>query len=328
MPWGRTLCRRGLAAAAVLLAAGCAGHDDGGATATIEAPARKVAATAILQKLDLNVPVDLDVPELAHAAPALAAAPAFNGLAETQSPDDAARALDCLTQAVYYEAGNQSDDGERAVAQVVLNRVRDRAFPASVCGVVYQGSTRSTGCQFSFTCDGSMNRRPSASGWARARAVAGAALGGEVYAPVGSATFYHANYVSPWWAASMDQVTQIGAHIFYRWRGGMENALAFRQRYSGSEPNAVARASSIARVDSVDGVTVSYGIRETAGLTTGGVTIHRGGASAGAVAAPSATLAAAQAMTRMPRKLSGVRVRLGVTSANPGEDLSDRATID
>ena len=83
-----------------------------------------------------------------------------------------ARALECLTSAVYYEAGNESADGQRAVAQVVLNRVRHPAFPASVCDVVYQGSTRETGCQFTFTCDGSLARRPSADGWAPARKVA------------------------------------------------------------------------------------------------------------------------------------------------------------
>ena len=84
-----------------------------------------------------------------------------------------ARALECLTSAVYYEAGSEPVDGQRAVAQVVLNRVRHPAFPSTVCDVVYQGSTRATGCQFTFTCDGSLARRPSADGWARARTVAG-----------------------------------------------------------------------------------------------------------------------------------------------------------
>ena len=114
-----------------------------------------------------------------------------------------------------------------------------------MCGVVYQGSTRSTGCQFTFTCDGSLSRTPQrdADGLARARSQS-SALAGSVYAPVGSATFYHANYVSPWWANSMDKVATVGAHIFYRWRGGMEGALAFRQRYSGSEPSLTGRTSA------------------------------------------------------------------------------------
>ncbi|HVE00508.1 MAG TPA: cell wall hydrolase, partial [Sphingomicrobium sp.] len=75
------------------------------------------------------------------------------------------QALECLASAVYYEAGNQDENGERAVAQVVLNRVRHPAFPASVCSVVYQGSTRATGCQFTFTCDGSLYRAPDLDGW-------------------------------------------------------------------------------------------------------------------------------------------------------------------
>lgn len=151
---------------------------------------------------------------------------------------DRIRALECLTSAVYYEAGQESTDGQRAVAQVVLNRVRHAAFPASVCGVVYQGSTRATGCQFTFTCDGSMMRSPTAAGWARARKVAEAALAGAVFGPVGYATHYHANYVVPYWASSLAKNKVIGAHIFYRWAGGWGRAPAFAQAYSGREPNA------------------------------------------------------------------------------------------
>ncbi|HLL58830.1 MAG TPA: cell wall hydrolase, partial [Allosphingosinicella sp.] len=101
------------------------------------------------------------------------------------------RSIECLTAAIYYEAASESDDGQRAVAQVVLNRVRHPTYPNSVCGVVYQGSERSTGCQFSFTCDGSLARVPSIAGWARARRIAAAALAGSVYAPVGYSTHYH-----------------------------------------------------------------------------------------------------------------------------------------
>jgi spore germination cell wall hydrolase CwlJ-like protein len=151
-----------------------------------------------------------------------------------------AQALDCLTSAVYYEAGNQDADGERAVAQVILNRVRHPAFPSSVCGVVFQGSTRATGCQFTFTCDGSLERRPSADGWARARAIAEAALNGAVYGPVGLATHYHADYVVPYWASSMAKNAVIGAHLFYRWAGGWGRPSAYIQRYASHEPSASA----------------------------------------------------------------------------------------
>lgn len=151
-----------------------------------------------------------------------------------------ARALDCLASAVYYEAGNQNADGGRAVAQVVLNRVRHPAFPSSVCGVVYQGSTRPTGCQFTFTCDGSLNRKPDAEGWNRALRVAEAALSGAVYAPVGWATHYHADYVVPYWAASMAKNAVVGAHLFYRWAGGWGQPAVFSKAYSGHEPSAAA----------------------------------------------------------------------------------------
>ncbi|QIK77648.1 cell wall hydrolase [Sphingomonas piscis] len=156
------------------------------------------------------------------------------------SAADRARAIECLTSAVYYEAGNESDDGQRAVAQVVLNRVRHPAFPSTVCGVVFQGSTRATGCQFTFTCDGSLTRAPMAGSWARARKVAEAALSGYVYAPAGLATHYHANYVVPYWASSLAKNAVVGAHIFYRWAGGWGRPPAFTSRYAGGEPNAAA----------------------------------------------------------------------------------------
>lgn len=153
------------------------------------------------------------------------------------SPVARQRALECLTSAIYYEAGNESAEGQRAVAQVVLNRVRHPAFPANVCGVVYEGSTRATGCQFTFTCDGSLLRRPSVDGWTRARNVAQAALAGAVYAPVGYATHYHANYVVPYWAASLAKNAIVGTHIFYRWGGGWGRPPAFGKRYTAVEPD-------------------------------------------------------------------------------------------
>ena len=154
----------------------------------------------------------------------------------TRSLIDRTRSLDCLTAAIYYEAASESDDGQRAVAQVVLNRVRHPTYPNSVCGVVYQGSERTTGCQFTFTCDGSLMRTPSIAGWARARRIAAAALAGSVYAPVGHATHYHTNQVLPYWASSLVKSAVIGAHIFYRWSGGWGQPAAFRQPYAGMEP--------------------------------------------------------------------------------------------
>ncbi len=157
------------------------------------------------------------------------------------SDRDHVRAQQCMTQAIYYEAASESESGQRAVAQVVLNRVAHRAYPGSVCGVVYQGSERSTGCQFTFTCDGSLAREPSHAAWNRASRVAREALGGVVYARVGTATHYHTLAVNPYWATSLETVGVIGAHIFYRWPGDAGHPSAFNAGYAGDEP-APARA--------------------------------------------------------------------------------------
>ncbi len=160
-----------------------------------------------------------------------------------------AQALKCLASAVYYEAGNQDEDGERAVAQVVLNRVRHPAFPSTICGVVYEGSTRATGCQFTFTCDGSLNRQPDSDGWKRALRIAEGSLSGSVYAPVGWATHYHADYVVPYWAATMAKNAVVGAHLFYRWAGGWGDPTVFARAYVGREPDADAlRSAAMAAV--------------------------------------------------------------------------------
>ena len=148
------------------------------------------------------------------------------------SDTDERRALLCLTQAVYYEAGLEPLAGRRAVAQVVLNRLRHPAFPKSVCGVVYQGS-RTGVCQFTFVCDGALYRTPEAGAWKQARAIAEAALAGYVERSVGEATHYHADYVAPRWAPLLAKVRQIGAHIFYRWPGAWGRPQAFVGRYIG-----------------------------------------------------------------------------------------------
>lgn len=148
---------------------------------------------------------------------------------------DRERALLCLSQAVYYEAGFEPAAGRRAVAQVVLNRLRHPAFPKSICGVVYQGANSGV-CQFTFVCDGALYRPPEPDAWRKARAIALAALAGYVESSVGEATHYHADYVAPRWAPMLAKVTQIGAHIFYRWPGAWGQPQAFVGRYIG-EPS-------------------------------------------------------------------------------------------
>lgn len=153
-----------------------------------------------------------------------------------QSARDQVRATLCLASAIYYEAATEPDDGQRAVAQVVLNRVRHPAWPNTVCGVVYQGSDRE-GCQFSFACDGAMARTPSLAYWTRARRVAEAALAGAVYEPVGSATFYHTPAVAPAWRLRLIPMGTVGYHVFYRMPQDAIGAAALPMRYAGREPN-------------------------------------------------------------------------------------------
>lgn len=168
--------------------------------------------------------------------------PFFEGKILAAAPFSVARASEaerqraelCMTQAVYYEAGFEPLAGKRAVAQTILNRLRHPAFPHSVCGVVYEGALKPV-CQFSFTCDGALARRPAAAAWAEARRVAHDALNGYVEKSVGLATHYHANYVLPRWAPELAKIAKIGAHIFYRWPGGWGMPRAFGQTYSGIE---------------------------------------------------------------------------------------------
>ena len=179
-------------------------------------------------------------------APASAPAPAVDPWAappfvlHSANVAEREQAVKCLAAAVYYEAGTETVAGQRAVAQVILNRVRAPAFPASVCGVVFQGAQgharRHGACQFSFVCDGSFRRRPpGAQQLAHARSVAEQALAGRVDPEVGTATHYHASYVHPSWGRRLVKVSRIGAHIFYRRPGEAGAPSALTKRYAGGE---------------------------------------------------------------------------------------------
>ncbi|RZM31240.1 MAG: cell wall hydrolase [Sphingomonas sp.] len=152
------------------------------------------------------------------------------------APDDLARATDCMAAGMLYEAGDDTL-GERAVAQVVLNRLRHPAFPKTVCGVVFEGQDRSTGCQFSFSCDGAITRwHPTEDAWRRAREVATAALGGAVFSQVGYATHYHTDWVVPYWQSSLDKITAVHTHLFFRWSGWWGTPPAFGRHPETVEP--------------------------------------------------------------------------------------------
>jgi hypothetical protein len=165
---------------------------------------------------------------------------------EPSDVENRGRALSCLTSAIYYEAGAESLAGQRAVAQVVLNRLRHPSFPKTVCGVVFEGAERATGCQFTFTCDGSLARTPTAAGWRRAKAVAEDALDGFVDREVGHATHYHAVYVVPYWSPGLLKVANVGAHIFYQRPGQGGEPGAFNGRYAGGESIAPTGSGSVA----------------------------------------------------------------------------------
>lgn len=128
------------------------------------------------------------------------------------------REAKCLAEAVYYEARGETRKGQVAVAQVVANRVHSKHFPDTICDVVYQGSERTTGCQFSFTCDGSMDREPVGKPWERAQLVASYVMTQSPRSLVGRSTHYHTKAVSPVWARTLKRQKVVGAHIFYSWR--------------------------------------------------------------------------------------------------------------
>ncbi len=158
----------------------------------------------------------------------------FNG-----SPTDLTRSRACLALAAMAEAG-PSDPGQRAVIQVILNRVRHPAFAKTVCGVVFEGSRRASGCQFTFTCDGSLARRYGELSRSAALRRADEALQGAVFVPVGNATHYHTDWVYPAWSPQLVKLAQVETHLFYRWPGYWGSFAASRINYRGGEPDIAA----------------------------------------------------------------------------------------
>jgi spore germination cell wall hydrolase CwlJ-like protein len=205
----------GLGLGALFLVAGMAGHaaEHSHALRMAEAAAGGYAGSGLeaegqglrfgLQRYALNAGAD--------------APPVTDRFAQDKSPLKARRRaeLECLTDAVYYEARGESVRGQAAVAQVVMNRVKHPAFPKSVCAVVFQGAG-GRGCQFSFACDGSMRARRESLAWNRARDIAARAMSGALRAEIGSATHFHTTAVSPGWAPQMLRVANVGTHVFYR----------------------------------------------------------------------------------------------------------------
>jgi spore germination cell wall hydrolase CwlJ-like protein len=143
----------------------------------------------------------------------------------TSIPDGARSATEvkCLATAIYFEARGEPEMGRIAVAQVVLNRVKNPAYPDTICGVVYQNKNKRNRCQFSFACDGISDRIRDKAAWAEAQALARRVINDDrnlYLASIGAATHYHATYVRPRWARTMNKMEKIGHHIFYKTRGG------------------------------------------------------------------------------------------------------------
>jgi spore germination cell wall hydrolase CwlJ-like protein len=127
----------------------------------------------------------------------------------------------CLAQAIYFEARSESEEGQAAVAQVILNRMTSGLYPTTICGVVYQNRRHYRGCQFSFACEGKSLRVREGESWAQATRIADDVLDGKTWlADVGGATHYHATYVKPRWARALTKMDSIGKHIFYRLKPG------------------------------------------------------------------------------------------------------------
>jgi spore germination cell wall hydrolase CwlJ-like protein len=152
----------------------------------------------------------------------------------------------CMSEAIYYEARGEAYDGQVAVAEVIMNRVRSKHYPGSVCGVVYQGSHRATGCQFTFTCDGSLNRRPRGRGWERAQHVATLVMQGYTRPVTQRATHYHTREINPIWSSGLVQTANIGSHVFYRFPSRAE-APAYQQALARRR-GAIARRASPAEL--------------------------------------------------------------------------------
>ncbi len=203
-----------------------ASMQDAGASVRASAAAPSVLDTPWLRTVEYTIERDTDSSMSRYAmrdrdGAALASLMSFRPehIKRAEAIDAETR---CLAQAVYYESGNEPLAGQLAVAEVVANRVRDHRYPDSACGVVFQGSTRTTGCQFTFTCDGATKTPPMGRNWERAKRIAAHVLMDLAEDHTGGATHYHATYVDPIWSAGLIKTDKIGLHVFYRFPRGAE----------------------------------------------------------------------------------------------------------
>lgn len=122
----------------------------------------------------------------------------------------------CLAEAIYFESRGEPLAGQVAVAEVVLNRVDDRRYPSSICGVTRQGAGSGRACQFSYACDGRPEDMTSPVARERAKKLAALMIDGADRTVTDGATHFHATYVRPGWSRRLTRTAAIGAHVFYR----------------------------------------------------------------------------------------------------------------
>ena len=238
------------------------------------AQSRQADAAALAQDATQSIPATADVAATVNAGGVRSGdvlKASFAGAGPAAKPFEFAAAktatdLDCLTDAVYYEARGEGPAGEAAVAQVVLNRVRHPAFPKSICGVVFQG------CQFSFTCNGAMRGHREAAAWNEAHRIASRALAGAVVANIGNATHFHTVGVNPGWGSNLLRVAQIGYHVFYRFggRNGRPGAFTAQPQPSTDAPDAsevVENAPVLASIVPTPGAALSQAVFTSAPTT-------------------------------------------------------------
>jgi spore germination cell wall hydrolase CwlJ-like protein len=195
-------------ALAVILAAGSAAV---GAAATNNPRTEQVAVTAAKPVVPARV-----------VAPVAAQPVSAPAVPKTGSAADIAMAQllaehRCLSEVMYYEARGEGTEGQMAVAEVIFHRLRHGHYGRSICGVVYEGAA-SSGCQFSFACNGALAQKKSPVAWHNTEILAARILAGEVALSdtTGDATSFHAVSVNPDWADDMERTVQIGNHVFYK----------------------------------------------------------------------------------------------------------------
>ena len=192
---------------------------DDGATPMID---EAIAGTMMAPGAAEDKLIVLAPPPTTPAVAALAPGQDQPNYAALIPPADSVRQMRCLAEAIYFESRSEPLEGQAAVGQVVLNRVRSGYYPADVCGVVYQDRERPFACQFSFACEGKALRIDEPGPWAVAMRIAKEVVNGERYDPkLTYALNYHANYVYPFWAPMLTRLEKIGNHIFYAMRPGV-----------------------------------------------------------------------------------------------------------